>query len=140
MRVIIDAENAVAGRLASRVARELLSNKTVAVINAEKAVISGNPAFTQEFFRQKTARGDPVRGPFYPRTPERILRRIIRGMLPRRQFRGKNAYNRLRVYTGVPPIFAGQTPVRIKDAENMLTSKYMTLGVLAQRLGAAKRW
>ena len=91
MRVIIDAENAIAGRLASRVARELLSNKTVAVINAEKAVVSGNPAFTQEFFRQKTARGDPVRGPFYPRTTERILRRIIRGMLPRRPIRRRDA-------------------------------------------------
>ena len=42
MTVVIDAENAVVGRLASRVAKLALMGEDVLVVNAEKAIMTGN--------------------------------------------------------------------------------------------------
>ena len=39
---IIDASNLLLGRLASIIAKRLLSGEEIIVVNAEKAVISGN--------------------------------------------------------------------------------------------------
>ena len=45
MTVVIDAENAVVGRLASRVAKLALMGEDVLVVNAEKAIMTGNIEF-----------------------------------------------------------------------------------------------
>ena len=44
-KVIIDAKNQVVGRLASIVATEVLKGKEIDIVNAEHAVIIGNPDF-----------------------------------------------------------------------------------------------
>ncbi|MBU0952961.1 MAG: 50S ribosomal protein L13 [Nanoarchaeota archaeon] len=136
----IDASNAIAGRLASYVAQELLTGEAVCIVNAEKAVISGNPSYTHKLFKEKVDRGHPRKGPFYPRTPERMLRRIIRGMLPHHKDRGKRAYQRLRVYTGVPEDLADKKLKRFGKAENRLETKFLTIDKVTVRLGAHKRW
>ena len=40
---IINAEDAIIGRLASIVAKRLLSGEQIVIVNAEKALISGKP-------------------------------------------------------------------------------------------------
>jgi len=40
---IYDATNQIVGRLATYVAKDLLNGEQVVVVNAEKAVLSGNP-------------------------------------------------------------------------------------------------
>ena len=140
MDIIIDATNCIAGRLATRVAKEVLNGNRVHVVNVEKAVMSGNPVYTIQHFREKVQRGDPYHGAFYPRPPDRVFRRIVRGMLPHHRPRGKAALHRLHVHISTPPELVNKPMKRYAEAENRLEHKYVTLGLLSERLGAKKRW
>ena len=111
--LIVDADDMVAGRLASSVAKMLLNGNAVKIVNAEKAVILGNPVHIVEEFRKKIARGDPYKGPFYPKVPDKILKRIIRGMLNYHKPRGREAFKRLRVYDGVPEELKNKETIKI---------------------------
>jgi large subunit ribosomal protein L13 len=110
--LVVDATNAVLGRLASRVSKELLKGCKVNVVNAEKAVIVGNKRNTINKYIKKLSLGTPQHGPFFPRRPDGIVRRTIRGMLPYKKPRGKKAFKNLRVYIGVPDEFKDQKKER----------------------------
>ena len=139
--IVINAEKKVAGRLASIVAKLLLKGEEVVIVNAEKAVISGNPAKVIERFKELRAKGDPYKGPFYPKRPDRILRRMIRGMLPYKKKKGKDALGRLKVYIGVPEEFSNVefANVDVKTADDLVTH-YITLEEIALQIGARKTW
>lgn len=136
--IIADADNQVAGRLASHVAKELLNGSRVSVVNAEKAVLSGNPKFTIKIYKERVKRGDPYHGPFYPRAPDRMLKRMIRGMIPYKKSKGNEAFKRLRVFISVPEEFKGKETKLIN--EQTLENKFMSLGNLSIKLGAKKTW
>ncbi len=138
--LLIDADNTVAGRLASMVASELLKGKKAVIANAEKSVISGEPEHIIESYTHKRERGDPYHGPFYPREPDMILKRIIRGMVPRKTQKGRDAMKRVRVYISVPEEFKGREFMKMKGTENNLRCKSMSIGELAVKLGARKTW
>jgi large subunit ribosomal protein L13 len=138
---IYDATNQIAGRLASYVAKDLLNGEEVIIVNSEKAVLSGDPKMKFREFKQKRDRGYPKKGPFYPRYPDLILRRIVRGMLPWHKDKGRKAYRRLKVYIGEPEEFKNKEKIRIEEADvSKLKCKYITLGDLSVMLGAEKRW
>jgi large subunit ribosomal protein L13 len=139
MNIIIDAEDCIAGRLASVVAKELLKGKRVYIVNAEKAVISGKPKYTVKQMKEKLERGDPYHGPLYPRRPDRIMKRLVRGMLPKKP-RGKEALKRLRVFISVPDDIKGKDFTKPEPAKNKLKGKYIELGMLSERAGAKKTW
>jgi len=136
VEIIIDASNQVLGRLATRIAKEVLRGNNVFVINAEHAVISGNPEFVIKDYKEKINRGDPYHGPFYPRTSDRILKRVVRGMLPYKKPRGREAFKKLKVFLSVPEELSGKEFKKFKDAENKLECKFITLGKLSEKLGA----
>lgn len=136
--IIIDADNQVAGRLASLAAKELLKGRSVTIVNAEKAVVSGNPDYVFEAFKTKVDRGDPYHGPFYPRRPEQIIKRMVRGMLPKKP-KGREALKRLKVHISVPEELSGKV-VKMKASENTLRCKYVTLGSVSERLGVKRTW
>jgi large subunit ribosomal protein L13 len=138
-RIFIDAENQVAGRLASRAAKEALKGKHIFIVNAEKAIITGNPKFVIKRYYEMVNRGDPYHGPFYPKIPDRMLKRIIRGMLPHRKPNGRKAFLRVRVYNSIPEEFLKENFQR-QEAGNRLSSKFITLGKLSERLGAKRTW
>lgn len=140
MELIVDAKGMVAGRLASLVAKELLKGQRVKVVNAEQIVISGNPGFTEKAYKEKVKRGDPYHGPHYPRGPNLILKRIIRGMLPYKKPKGREALKRLRVYVSIPKELEGKELKRFKQAEDRLKCPVTRLGKLSSKLGAKKRW
>ena len=98
--VVIDGRGHLLGRLASIVAKELLSGQKVAVVRCEELMISGglvrNHTRYMQFLRKRT-NTNPKRGPFHYRAPSRILWRTIRGMLPHKTFRGAQALARLTV-------------------------------------------
>ena len=105
--IIIDAANMVMGRLSSIVAKELLNGNRVVVVNVNKLVITGSnkKSILEPFFKKLRVRSNvnPRRhGPFIARSPEGIFKRVIRGMLPRKKAKGKEAYKRLMVYRDVP--------------------------------------
>ena len=99
---VIDASNHVLGRLASVIAKRLLNGEKIVVVNAEKAIITGDRDMVFKRYKEKYDRGSKEKGPYFPRHPEKIFKRTVRGMLPWKTRRGREAYRRLRVFMGVP--------------------------------------
>lgn len=132
---VINAEDCIAGRIASYVAKRLLRGEEIVIVNAEKAIVSGNLKAVESFFAEKIKRGDPYHGPFYPKLPERILRRIVRGMLPFNKPRGREAYRRLKVYKSVPDDLKGEEMETIGKAKGRLEHKFVYLGKVSEKFG-----
>ncbi len=138
---VYDAENQIVGRLSSVVAKQLLNGEKVFVVNAEKAVLSGRPKFKKDHYKQRYQRGDVYKGPFFPKQPDRILRRTIRGMLPWDRTRGRNAYRNLKIFIGIPEELKSAKTEKVENADAArLRTKFITLGELSVSLGAKKRW
>jgi large subunit ribosomal protein L13 len=134
--VIIDAKGLVLGRMASIVARRLLQGETIMVVNAEKAVMSGKKQSRVKEAKTFLEVGHPKKGPFHPRRPDRIVRRTIRGMLPWKKPKGKQAYKRLRVFIDIPEELKGKEMQTMPEvsADNLKCS-YTTVGELAKEIG-----
>ncbi len=137
--VVIDAENMVLGRLASVVAKRLLKGEEIVIVNAEKAVIIGNRSFIVNKYLERRNIGSVRKGPYYPKMPDRILRRTVRGMLPMKKSSGKEAYKRLKVYMGVPKEFENAKMEKIEEAKNNKLEGFITLKELSIQLGANLR-
>ena len=135
MATVIDADGLVVGRLSTHVAKRLLQGEEIAVVNAEKAIITGERYAILGEFQARRARGSERKGPYYPKMPDRILRRAIRGMLPQKHSRGRNALHRLEVYIGIPARLESAKPETIPDAKK-LPLRFMQLGELSKILGA----
>ena len=134
--MVIDASGAILGRLASIVAKRLLSGERIVIVNAEKAVLSGKRLSLIREMKEFLQIGHPGKGPYHPRRPDRILRRAVRGMLPRRKPKGVEAYRRLKVYLGVPKEYEGVEFEVISEAKvDKLRCPYVTLGELAKGIG-----
>ena len=137
---VIDATGMILGRLASVVAKRLLSGERIVIVNAEKAVISGKRRSVirryKEFLEIGRGGGTARKGPIHYRRPDRLLRRTVRGMLPWKKPRGRQAYRRLRVYIGVPREYEGREFERIPEADaSKLRCSYVTLGEVAREIG-----
>ena len=113
---VVDASGLVLGRAASEIAKRLLQGEPIVVVNAEKSGVTGGRASVLGFYRDTRARGSVRSGPHYPRYPDRIFRRTVRGMLPHLKTRGKEALDRLTVHIGVPPELSGAGRVSIDSA------------------------
>ena len=134
--IIIDAKGLILGRMASIIAKRLLQGESVIVLNAEKAAISGKRLQIVKEAKTFLEVGHPRKGPFHQRRPDRIVRRTIRGMLPYKKPKGKQAYKRLKVYLGAPKEFDGKEIQTILDASaEKLKSPYITVGELAKEIG-----
>jgi len=133
---IIDANNLVLGRMASIVAKRLLNGERIIIVNAEKAVISGKRLSILKEAREFLQVGHFRKGPLHRRRPDTIVKRVIRGMLPRRKPRGMEALKRLRVYIGVPQEFEDKEKETIPevDARN-LRGPYIRVSELARSVG-----
>ncbi|MEM5793994.1 MAG: 50S ribosomal protein L13 [Candidatus Aenigmatarchaeota archaeon] len=139
--MIIDAENQILGRLASRIAKKLLEGEKIIVVNCEKAIISGNPKYTIKKYLEKIHRGDPKHGPFFPRTPDGIFRRTVRGMLPWDRAKGRKAFKNLKVFIGIPEELKDRKFEKFKEADaSKLKCEFISLEELSIALGAKKRW
>jgi large subunit ribosomal protein L13 len=132
--ICIDATDQVLGRLASSVARMVLSGEEVRVVNAEKAAVIGNPKMIVSEFKAKRDRGDPYHGPFYPSSPDRILKRTVRGMLPYKTARGKEAFKRLRAFISIPPELEGKEFRKIEGTANKGEEKSVTLKEISEMI------
>ena len=137
--VYIDATNQIAGRLSSKIAKLVLSGKRVVVVNADKALISGSRTSVINQWKERLELGskvNPIYGPIHPRRPDNILRRMVRGMVPRKKPKGATAMKRLRVYVGVP---SGLDLSKMTKFEETLATRpipvYVTMGDLSKSLG-----
>ncbi len=133
--VVIDASGHIAGRLATVAAKLALMGKRVIVVNAQDAVVTGDPNMVINWFKKRiteirTHYNPEKVGPKWPRRPDRVLRRIIRGMLPHKQYKGREALRRVKVYLGVPKEYFNAPKYIIPDAvlKPRPGIKYVTLG------------
>lgn len=137
--VTIDAANCIAGRICSRVSKILLQGKMVSIVNAEKAMLSGNKYATIEAYKKNlevSSATNPIHGPFHPRRPDTILTRMVRGMLPKRKANGKVALKKLRVYNGIPEKLKKADFETFDDCKiSKSPSYYVTMGEIAKQIG-----
>lgn len=135
----IDAKDCIAGRMCSHISKLLLQGNHVRVVNAEKSMISGNRYKTIEEYKEYltiASNTNPIHGPFHPRMPDRILTRMVRGMLPKRKSSGLTALKRLRIYVAVPPDLKNAKLETFEDSKIRKPSSYfITLGELAKQIG-----
>ena len=133
MVTIVDATGARLGRLSSMLAKRLLEGEVIVVVNSEKAIIVGSKDEIESRYKQKREVGGTKRkGPFFPRMPDMILKRTVRGMLPYQQPKGRKAYKNLKTYIGVPEEFENE---KFEKVEAVNPSSYVTLKELSEYLG-----
>lgn len=133
---VVDGTNMIFGRLASQLAKRLMKGEEIHLINAEKVVIVGKPEqISQRYLTKRGIRhkGRPEKSPVWPKVPHMLVKRMVRGMLPRTSSRGRDALKRLRVYTGNPKkLVAG---MKIEDASFDGISKHITIHELCKSIG-----
>lgn len=125
--VLINAENQIVGRVAARAASILRGKENpahsphnddgdfVVVINAEKIKFSGNKAEQKIYYTHSgyTAgiRAD-VAGELQKDKPEEIIKRAVKGMLPKTTL-GRQQLYKLKVYAGAEHPHQAQQPTEI---------------------------
>jgi large subunit ribosomal protein L13 len=139
-QIIVDASNCIAGRICSNVSKLLIQGNRVAIINSERAMLSGNRYKTIEDYKKYLEVGsvtNPIHGPYHPRRPDRILTKMVRGMISRRKSSGILAFKRLRVYIGMPTELQSSKEIKIFDDAKITKSEsyYITIGDIAKQIG-----
>lgn len=134
--IIIDAENAVLGRLASYAAKQAILGNKVIIVNSEKAIIVGNKNEIVARYAHKRSRGGSgLAGPLFPSLPDRILKRTIRNMLPYQKPMGRAAFKRVITYTGMPEEYKDKKMIKSGKGQ-----KGITLNYLSEMLRGSSRW
>lgn len=137
--VYLDGSGLIMGRLASMVAKMLLQGKSVYIFNTEQIVISGDKRSTIEQWKKKLeiqSKINPKHTPAHYRRPDRIFRRVVRGMLPRDKPKGRIALKNLKVYHGVPDEFKDLKMIKLEKAKAKgFEMDYIKLAELSKELG-----
>jgi large subunit ribosomal protein L13Ae len=144
--IVIDGRGHLLGRLASKVAKELLNGQRIVVVRTELLMKSGSLFRSKlEFaeFLRKGMNTNPRRGQFHYRTPSRIFWRVVRGMLPHKTPRGAAALGRLKVFEGIPFPYDHRRRMVVPEALKILrlkdNRKYTVLGDLAKESGWTRK-
>ena len=126
--VLIDADGAILGRLATQIATILRGkNKPqytphtdtgdyVIVINADKVQLTGNKAAKKSYWRYSGWLGGLKTESFeeaMAKHPERVIEHAVKGMLPKTTL-GRQQFGKLKVYAGPEHPHAAQNPVKIE--------------------------
>lgn len=134
---VVDARDCILGRVASQVAERALDGERIAVVNAEETVITGSNDDVMDIFETRAEVGSDS-GPYYPKRPDRIMKRSIRGMLPYKRPRGREAFEGVRVYVGNP--FEESEVLADTSLDRLSNIKFVQLGEVSKNLGANVTW
>ena len=134
---VIDATNLVLGRMAAKAAKQALQGETIIIINCEKAVVTGNKKQIKDSYAAKFEIGQVNQGPYFPRRPDMLVRRTIRGMLPRKKPKGRAAYERIQCFVGIPSGIKTENAKTIPEAsaEKIKKATYITVNELCKHIG-----
>merc|ERR1711920_1050432 len=114
-----DGQGHLMGRLAATVAKCLLNGQRCVVVRCEGLLISGNfyrnKLKVLEYLRKRHLT-KPSRGPFHGRSPSKMFKHVIRGMLPHKTARGQGAFNNLKAFEGIPAPYDKMTRVIMPSA------------------------
>ena len=123
--LVVDAEGKTLGRLATVIADRLRgkgkptftphvdTGDFVVVVNAEKIAVTGNKLEDKMYYRHSGYPGGLRQRPLreqLERLPTEVLRKAVRGMLPRNRL-GRQMLSKLKVYDGPTHPHAAQMPV-----------------------------
>ena len=138
--LIVEADGQILGRMASRIAKLLLQGYKIVVVNAEKAVLSGEPKMVIEGYKKmfsvRNYRNLEKQGIRRERSPQRLVKSAVKGMLPHKKPKGRRALKNLRVYVGVPEELREKEKIKFPDADaSKLKCKSILVGQLAKQLG-----
>jgi large subunit ribosomal protein L13 len=121
---VVDAEAKTLGRLATQIADILRGKRKptytphvdvgdfVVVINAEKVAVTGNKRENKRYWRHSGYPGgirSRTLGELLDRRPEEVLRRAVKGMLPRNRL-ARQQLKKLKIYAGPEHPHAAQKP------------------------------
>ena len=150
---VFNADGMILGRLASATADILLKaaredrDDKVIIVNAEKAIVSGSKTSVFNNCQEKYNLNHAGKGPFFPRMPDMILKRAVRGMLPyQSQSSGRRALRNLRVEIGCPSHLDGDLPDGHERGDDSkirrgVPERFVSLGDISHNLGApSHRW
>ncbi|MEM3555370.1 MAG: 50S ribosomal protein L13 [Candidatus Micrarchaeia archaeon] len=136
---VIDGTDLSLGRMGARVAKYLLKGEEVVILNAEKVAIAGSLNEIVRKYRKRMERKDkanPEHSAKTPRRPDLFVKRAIRGMLPFKSSRGRDAFKKLRVYIGEPEEFKGAERVNLSEAScRGVKGRYYSVKEVCERLG-----
>jgi large subunit ribosomal protein L13 len=125
---VVDAENQILGRMASRIAYILKGkNKTyysphqdtgdfVIVVNAEKIKVTGNKLRDKVYYHHTGYPGGQKQmslGRMLEKKPERVIELAVKRMLPKNSL-GRRMFRKLKVYTGPKHPHIAQQPELLK--------------------------
>lgn len=125
---LIDASSAPLGRVATEIAKYLIGKSKptytphidngdyVVVINAEKAVVTGNKEEGKIYYRHSGFPGgikDATLREVREKYPERIIEAAVKGMIPRNKLASERL-GRLRVFAGETHSHTAQTPTKVE--------------------------
>ncbi|MGB5158833.1 large ribosomal subunit protein uL13 [Desulfobacterium sp. N47] len=126
--VLIDANGAVLGRLATNVASRLRGKnnplftphvdmgESVIVINADKIALTGRKPDQKRYYKHSGYVGglkEITVKKLLEKKPEDVIRFAVKGMLPKNKL-GAKLYKKLKVYAGEKHPHVAQTPEIIK--------------------------
>jgi large subunit ribosomal protein L13 len=135
--MIINAENLILGRLSTIAAKKALLGESIDLVNVEKAVIIGTKKNILDKYKTRRERGETLHGPYFPRTPDRLVRRTIRGMLPYKQEKGRLAFKRVKCHVGIPEDLKDKKIETLDKAKlSPQKMKFVTIKQLTSYLGA----
>jgi len=126
--ILIDASEAPLGRVATQIAKYLIGKYKpsytphidggdyVVVVNAEKAVLTGDKEVGKVYYRHsgfpggiKEATAKEVR----EKKPEFLIENAVKGMLPKNKL-SPERLKRLKIFTGSEHAHAAQTPEKVE--------------------------
>jgi large subunit ribosomal protein L13 len=127
---VVDAEGQTLGRLATRIADALRGKRKpqytphvdtgdfVVVVNAEKIHVTGNKLEQKRYWRHSGYPGgikSRTLAEMLDRRPEEVIRKAVKGMLPRNRLARKQL-TKLKVYAGPDHPHAAQQPKQMEIA------------------------
>ncbi len=119
VKIIINGEHGVLGRVASYAAKQALSGNEIVVVNSEKVLVSGNRENVLERYRQKTSRGArSLKGPKFGKQAFALVKKTIVGMVPDHRLGfGRQVSKRIMCYNGIPKEFENEKMVSFKSGK-----------------------
>lgn len=126
--ILIDAADAPLGRVSTQIAKYLIGKYKptytphmdggdyVVVINAEKAVVTGNKETGKVYYRHSGFPGgikDATLAEVREKHPERIIAAAVKGMVPKNKLAAERM-KRLRIFAGTEHTHAAQTPEKVE--------------------------
>lgn len=141
--IIVNASEHVAGKLASKIAKLLLEGHKVTVLRCEKVILTGSLKSRLAMFKSflnKRCRVNPRRGPFHHILPSMRFYRLVRGMIPYKQYKGKSAIANLFVHEGIPVEFENTERVVFPKCLHKYTCSPLHKKILLQDILVRYGW